>query len=554
MKLREYQRQAIDSIYTYFSTFRGNPLAVLPTGSGKSHVLAHFIKEAMEWPNQKILLLSHVKEILEQNIQKIIAIYPDVPLGIYSAGMKKKQLGRPITVASVQSIYKLADKLGYQSLLLIDEAHLVPRPNNPRSVNGMYLTLIEGLKRYNPKIKIIGLTATPYRLKSGLLTEGKDAIFTDICFEVTISELIDQGFLAPLISKAGKVQGNLSSVPLQSGEFVLKDMRLAMEADDLTHKAIAEVMRLAPDRKSFLFFCADVEHSMHVCDALNGAGFNARFITGKTPKQERERTIKAFKEGPVNAVTNCNVFTTGFDYPGIECIVLLRGTKSPGLYTQMVGRGSRISPGKRDCLVLDFAGNIERHGPVDSIRAFSRGDGKGSGAAGAPVKICPQCQQPVLIALTECPSCGHAFPEPEISHDTTASGLAILSRDIEPEILEVDKIVYSRHEKPGKPDSLKVTYHCGFYYTVSEWVCLEHGGFARNKADKWWKKRDVNDTPKTVTEALETAGDLLVPGKILIRRVGKYPEICGYNFNEDKEPEINIYDSQNELPWEVVPF
>ena len=196
IELRDYQRAAIDALYAWFRAGRGSPLVVAPTGSGKSVILAEFARSAVvAFPETRILIVTHVRELIAQNHAALIRLWPDAPAGIYSAGLGKRQLGRQILVAGVQSVARRARDLGHVDLAIVDEAHLVPRSSDTQ-----YGRLFEGLRATNPNLKVIGLTATPYRLDSGLLHGGENALFDGIAHDIPIGELVERGHLSPLIS------------------------------------------------------------------------------------------------------------------------------------------------------------------------------------------------------------------------------------------------------------------------------------------------------------------------------------------------------------------
>ena len=224
---------------------------------------------------------------------------------------------------------------------------------------------------------MIGFTATPYRLDSGMLHEGKGALFTDIAYEVSVRQLIDDGYLCPLVSKAAETKLDVSGVGSRGGEFIPGQLQAAVDLPEITEAAIDEVVRLGADRRSWLAFCAGVEHATHVAEAIRARGFTAATIFGDTPKPERDRIIAAFKRGEIRALASMGVLTTGFNAPGVDLIAMLRPTKSTGLYVQMAGRGTRLAPGKADCLVLDFAGNVARHGPIDAVKPKRPGSRRG---------------------------------------------------------------------------------------------------------------------------------------------------------------------------------
>jgi DNA repair protein RadD len=211
-------------------------------------------------------------------------------------------------------------------------------------------------------------------------------------------------------------------------------------------------------------------------------------------------------------------------------ISVLRPTKSPGLYVQIVGRGMRIAEGKKDCLILDFARNIQRHGPVDQARVKNKDHREKTEPSDGPlVKNCPQCRSVVHLSCMQCPDCGYEFPR-EIQIVSKASELPVLSSGSPTHWVDVDSVKYTTHRKPGKPDSLKVTYSCGFL-RYSEWICLEHRGYAAEKAATWWKGRGTSHVPLTVEEAIARQHELDKPMSIKIKRDGKFDEITQYSFD-----------------------
>lgn len=537
IELRDYQIEAVQSVIDYFNTKQGNPLVVAATGSGKSVIIGNLTQRIMtEYRGQRILMCTHVKELIEQNYLKLLSFWPLAPAGIYSAGIGKKQPWCDIVYGGIQSMYKQAAKLGHRDLVFIDECHLL----NPATM-GMYMKLIMALKQINPYLKIIGFTATDWRTKDGSLTEIKNGIFTDVCFEMGIAELIKRGYLAPLISKSSLIQANLTGVKMTAGEFNLKQAEAAVDKNELTEAALDEIEKLASDRKFFLFFCAGVQHSEHVKQALRQRGWQADIITCETPKDERARLLSDFKNSTTKRVlVNNAVLTTGTDLPNIDCIVLLRATASSVLYIQMLGRGMRLSPDKKNCLVLDYAGNIERFGAVDLIRRPTGTKKKGEKAGIAPQKICPQCREPILIMLKECPTCAYEFLEDEKPvHSHVATTAAIMAAEILPERYEVTNVKYASHiGKSGIP-TLKVSYFDNWGLIASEYICFEHTGFARRKAEQWHEKRILTDeqydmsiaeVPIDIQKALEVSINYYKPIAIFTKKSGKYQEITDYEF------------------------
>jgi DNA repair protein RadD len=524
MELRPYQQAAIDGLYDYFSRSNGNPLVVMPTGTGKSVVIGGFVKNALDaYPDTRVMMLTHQRELIAQNFQALLRIWPQAPAGIYSAGLNKRDLRSQVLFAGIQSIYRRAAQVQRCDLVIIDEAHMLSRNDG-----SMYRAFLDELNKINAGLlKVVGFTATAYRMDSGLLHQGRDRLFTDIAYEVRLLDMIEQGYLSPVVPKRTQTQLDTSGVGTRGGEFIAGQLESAVDKDEITKAAVGEIVEHGENRGSWLVFCSGVKHAEHVRDAIREAGFSCETVTGETPVAERDRILSAFKAGRLRAVTNMGVLTTGFDAPGVDLIALLRPTKSVGLYVQMCGRGTRLAPGKEDCLVLDFAGNTARHGPLDMVDgARKEKDGE---AGEMPVKVCPECETYNNIAAKQCVCCGYEFPPAPTQLAPQAATNALLSTQLQPEWVAVTQVIYSPHVKAGSPTSMRVTYYCGLV-SHSEWVCFEHSGYARQKAEAWWIKRSAEPIPRTVNEALEAANAKLLrePASIAVRPVGKYTEIVSY--------------------------
>jgi DNA repair protein RadD len=524
LALRQYQRAAVDAIPAYFERHKGHPLVIVPTAGGKSLIAAAFIQDVLrQWPDTRILIVTHVRELIRQNYDELLRLWPAAPAGIYSAGLNRRDTQAQILLCGIQSVHRRAYDIQRCDLLLIDEAHLVPR-----SGTTMYRKFIDDLATINSWLKIVGLTATPYRLDSGLLHEGDDALFTHVAYEISVATLIKEGWLSPLIGKRTATQLDVSGVGTRGGEFIAGELERAVDHDPITRAAIDEIVKYGADRHAWLLFCAGVDHARHVRDEVRTRGFSCESIDHKTAKDERDHIIAAFKRGEIRALASMNVLTTGFNATAVDLIAMLRPTKSAGLYVQMAGRGTRLASGKTDCLVLDFAGNIMRHGPIDCVQPHRPGNGNGGEA---PAKVCPECDSIIAAAALECPDCGYVFPPREIKIVAQASELEIISNRIPEQWLDVSNVAYQRHEKPGKPPSLRVDYYCGLN-RHSEWVCLQHEGYPRQKAVEWWRSRTGGPVvPGTVAEALQRMHELRPPKAIRVRPVGHYTQVIGARFS-----------------------
>ena len=532
-----YQNEALKALDLHIRSKDTNPCVVIPTGGGKSALMAWSIdmwKKDCPW--FRCCILAHRKELIVQNASELKAINNDLDIGIYSASLGRKDYDTPILYASIDSIYNKSGEFAPWDTLFIDEAHRIPFKGE-----GKYRTFITECKKFNPSVRIIGWTATAFRMDGGKLCH-KDHILNEICYEANVRDLINDGYLCNLRSKIGESQPNLLGIRKSMGDYIIKALSERTNLDEVVHLAVEEAVKIInkEKRNSIIFYCVDVEHCRKVSRALGRLGLVAPFVTAKTEQRDRDRIVNDFRAGYIRAVCNVNIWTEGFNARNIDCIVLLRPTLSAGLYSQMVGRGLRTCRGKTDCLILDFANCINEHGPIDLL------DGKPIVLA-----ICGECREAFSRTLAQCPICGWKIPRQEISrlesmekakrrlHGTKASNSSILSN--QPRTYEVDAVNVFRHRKDGSPDSIRVTYRCGTK-TYRDWICLDHPGLAGTYARQWWAAR-FGDRNMTVNKALQ---NLFINSEILqwtktitVVKSGKYNKIISYNDPAGKEMDAN---------------
>jgi DNA repair protein RadD len=527
--LRYYQQEALDAIYNYFLTGqRGNPLVGLPTGTGKSVLPAAFISGIMkQWSNQRFLMVTHVKELIQQNANVMLKVWPEAPLGIYSAGLKLKQTAQPIIFGGIQSMIKNPTLFGHRDIAFVDEAHLISDDESSQ-----YQTFFALLKLINPNLKIIGMSATLYRMGMGMITENR--LFTDVVYDKTnldgFNQLVSEGFISPLVPLRTKIELDVSDVSVQKGEFVATQLQGAVDKAEITFKALQELVHAGTNRRSWLIFASGIEHAEHIAEQLGAFGVDCAPVHSKRPSDYNDAAIRAFKRNELRAIVNYGKLTTGFDHPEIDLIGMIRPTLSVPLWVQMLGRGTRPAEGKNNCLVLDFARNTPRLGPINDpqIPKMKKGE-----QGEMPIKICESCGTYNHTKVRFCVNCGDEFSFAVKIVSKAGTDELIKAAVTEPtpiiETLSVMTALYSKHEgRNGKPPTIRATYCTPTPYT--EYVCLEHSGMAGKVARDWWRKRHKTEPPATVDEALKFIAELRCPRFIRVHTNKKYPEILGAEF------------------------
>ena len=363
--LRPYQKQASDAAVSAFTSKKdSNGLLILPTGAGKSLVIAD-IAHRLDGP---LLILQPSKEILEQNFAKLQS-YGCWDCDVYSASVGRKNINR-ITFATIGSVMNHMDDFAHFRNVMIDECHGV------NSKGGQYEEFIHAVPR-----KVIGLTATPYRLGRGIdgmsmlkfLTRTRPRIFDRVLYYCQISELLAKGYLADL-NYYDLTSINLEMVKSNSTgadydeESLKEEYRRSGFYDKLTTTTLRVLRpKSGVPRNGVLVFTRFIEEAGELVEKLSSKGIKSAIVTGETPKKERENIIAGFKSGQIKVVSNVGTLTTGFDYPELDTIILARPTKSLALYYQMIGRAIRPCQGK-DGWVIDLGGSYKRFGNVADLR------------------------------------------------------------------------------------------------------------------------------------------------------------------------------------------
>lgn len=574
LKPRQYQQWAIDALWDWMRKNPGkNPVIKMPTGVGKSVVIAGAVEWALRsFPVTRVMMITSSQDLIEQNHEKLLMAWPNAPVGVYSAGLNKRESNYSITYAGIGSVVNKEHLFGHIDIVFIDECDLVPLDSKSQ-----FRKFIAGLRTFNPNVIIVGLTATDWRTGAGRITEVDNALFhgvaVDMCTVEAFNWFVAEGYLVPLTSKATTLEINTDGVSVVAGEYNKNELQLKVNKDEITYAALSEAMEKASGRRKWLVFSSGVEHAINVTLILNALGVEARCVHSKDPKS-RKPNIEWFRghTGEEHiALVNNDILTTGFDDPTIDLIIILRPTMSSRLWVQMLGRGTRpvyasgfdllttegrlqaIAMGpKQDCMVLDYARNILKLGPINDPVVPNKK--KKGGPGPAPVKKCPVCEEYCHASLKVCPGlkadgtdCNHAFPENVKLHEY-ASQQAVMKQSEPPQIecMAVDAITYTKHEKAGTAPMMKVRYYCGIR-SFDEYVCIEHpaGSFPHQKAVKWWRGRNRQGevpVPSTLDMALHIAGNLQAPTHLSVWVNKKYPEITDYCYDGSNFGRIKISD------------
>lgn len=548
IQLRWYQEQAADALWSAMG--EESPCAVLPTGSGKSLVIAELCRRTRT-AGGRVIVLQPSKELIQQNADECRALMPGVDVGLYSAGLKSRHTDHDIVFAGIQSCFDKAHKFGNRHVVLIDEAHLIPPDGE-----GRFLTFLRDLRAICPHVRLAGLTATAFRTGTGALC-GPENMLTRVAYMASVSRLMTEGFLCPVINRlmASELDTSGLKVLARTHEFDAGDAERLFDTDEHVNAACAEVIEKTRDRKSVLVFCSGVRHAEHVRDVLaTMSGEAVGIVTGGTMPIERMTTLANFKSGLLRYLVNVDVLTTGFNAKRIDCIAVLRATASPGLFAQICGRGFRVHEAKQNCLILDLGENIKRHGPIDADDyGIPKEKEKREGGGGMPEKECPACGADNVIAAKVCVECGFQWPAKPRHEANADTESAILQSQIEPTEYLVESASFHRHTKrddPHAPNTLRVDYVCQkaedagdlTRKTVSEWVCLDHEGFAKRKALTWWRERSKAELERGEDESLIDSaielwkrGAVAVANRIWVVPKGRFSTITKQEIDEVPE-------------------
>lgn len=557
---RQYQQDIENAVIDYLFEKPGNPIVASPGGTGKTFVMARLIKRFVtQWPGTRLMVLAQDAKLLDQGSNELYRYWPTAPVGIYSAGLKMRDTQQDIVFAGIQSAAKRGEEFGVRHIVFIDEADLV----SPKD-DALYHKLLKTLKQPNPHLRVVGFTASPYRMGTGCLTNLD--LWDDICIDLTRTEkfnwFIEHGFLSPLVNKRGAKEIDITNIAMKGGEFDEKELQAAADTEELNKAVVEESIRYGSNRKHWLVFSSGVNHGHHLSKLFNSRGVPTAMLSGEDSMAHREETEARWKSGEVRCLVNVGLYGRGFDFPAIDMIVWARATQSPALWLQGCVRGTRRAPGKTDALILDMAGNTRRLGPVNDV-IVPAPRRKGDAVKGeAPIKECPECHSYIPIQCRSCPDCGYVFPPPSTIKKTASEDAILKDVNALPQI-EDFKVLGIRYKssvsKKGVP-YLKVTYSVGTCNFHESKFFESQNVWAKKNLKIWWTFRGgLLPVPDTVAEALERVdSELAVPSIIRVDLATKYKDIVGCDFEDDerevKPPSSRFSALHSPIEDDDIPF
>lgn len=555
---RPYQIKCVNAMFQSMLGGREFGLVAIPTGGGKTIIFSLFIQEvyrryARQGRRIRVAVISHREQLVSQSRDKLLRVWPESApkIGLACASMNKDvDINSEIIIGSIQTLTNRMRNRTIEpfNIILVDEAHRIPHQGNQTS---QYAQLIRVSSQLRPERKIFGFTATPYQLGHGYIygdfcRPDRMNWFTDLTFSLTMDEMIRDGYLVPYrIKEAVDIGPDLRSVPIVNGEY--KADMLGSVMCRFSETAYNAWLEHGEGRRKTVLFCANIAHAEHVARTFRSHGLSACAVHSKIPDRERKERLDAFSRGEVNFLSSVDALSEGWDETGIDCVLMLRPTKSPMVYVQQCGRGMRPHEGKKDLLVLDMADNVREHGFFSSPRIIIPGSPKEGGEA--PVKICPGllpngavCGLALHASVMICPECGHVFPkrqykEPgrlkfrELSREKGDYSLAypVGARIKSVELERRDRytaILFHYRDNHGKDGVVR--------YFVNNWM-----PGSRAWRDEWEKLTGLESYPESMDELEDFLPEAQWPEFVFINKQNerRYSNISWFVMNDGEKYE-----------------
>ena len=562
MELRNYQEKALAKAHCWFNQETGYPLIVLPTGAGKTVVFASLIKQLYEEdPKRRFLILAHRQELISQAVDKLKNVWPEAPIGILAASLRQFNHTASVVVASRDTLasQKRLEKSYPFDYIVIDEAHHVGPEMRSR-----YRKIINHFEEIGCP-QILGVTATPFRMGQGYIYGMDDHFFSGIAYRAKLPDLIKQGYLARLsafkVADNAVIDASQARLKFKGGDYRESDLEALAIVDHTMYAITNDWIEKAytKGRTSTVFFCVSVVHAQKMALFLQNHGIKAACVTAETPTNEREEILQDFEEGRIHALCNVAVLTEGWDAPRTDCIALLRPTKSLGLYVQICGRGMRPWGDKTDCLLLDYGGNMKRHGCIDTARPERNKKDEELADDDLKIWICEAEQDNGYACLAvndieykHCVECGEPKPKPppelEIVIKPDDKGASETTEAVEGHVLsdEMGDVAAIERQEPvtwiraeratskNGNDYLKILFKSpSQFWPYSTALMMNMSGMPRQVAErKWYAMSQGRNLPYNIDTAVAMVDDgaLSRVKKINIRKEGRYWNVIGVTF------------------------
>lgn len=531
--LRPYQEDCLDAIVGAIPADQ-NILVQAATGAGKTIVFCALIQRLLaKWPQIRIGILAHRRELIFQAQDKLLQTWPEAPIGIACASTGERvDTDRPVVIGSIQTLARRVKTTAPFDLIIVDEAHRIP-PINQKS---QYQAWLKIMRQYNPDVRVVGLTATPYRLGHGYIygavkKKENENLFSALHYRIGIDDLQQAGYLCAYRAKeVVNISQDLSGVKV-SGDYNIGELSDVMIKKEHIGSAVHALKQYAADRRRAVVFAVTIDHAERLMDAFRSAGYRAATVHSKMPIAKRDLVLRSFEAGQVQVLTNVGVLTEGWDSPAVDCILMCRPTKSPALYCQMVGRGLRPHRDKKDVLVLDLANNCSSHG--DPANPTVTVPNRSNGNIAAPLKSCPKCLELVPVQSKECSGCGYCWPredKAQIDAPVDMADVAWSSRRQAPVAVYVENVHFDDYVSRAGNLMMRLSLTCSADGHVGNIFVNEFFDFdgnndwARSKSRRIWQSLVGTDPPESVSEAVDRRGEMLmsVPEQIEIMEKGKW--------------------------------
>ncbi|NLS07633.1 DEAD/DEAH box helicase [Rhizobium sp. P32RR-XVIII] len=527
--LRDYQEEAVKAVVSAVQDGH-HPVASLPTGAGKSVVVAGIVERLSVRGDERIVVTVPSRELAEQNEKAIRRLIPDIDVGVVCAALGRREANARILVGTPQSLTGVIDF--DPDHVIVDEAHQMPLHKG-----SWFARLFSGLPRGKDTSRV-GLSATTFRTADGAIY-GRKAWFTCQPYEIGVMDLVKRGFLASVRYVAPAAKMTTRGVTKSAGDY--NQSQLVRANLDQVEPQVAIFLDALRGRKKGLIFAVTVDHAQAYVKALRKRGVRASLIVGAMSTSEREFSVRSFKDGVTRVAVTVQAALTGFDVPDIDLIASCRPTMSPIIHTQSIGRGTRPADDKVDCLVLDFAGNVKTFGPVHDPHFDKSGQPLGGIA---PWRPCPSCETYNHLQSAACFSCGEVLKARRV---VTSEELEFGSIQWGPEQAAVKALTEARGLRGLSVESIALhAYRKPNTDSVSCMVSIGLGGDAiirvwhKHLNTRWW--RDLwsmllgdAPAPQTLKDAYARRDELIRPASIDIERDGNFWRIAGASYEDDVE-------------------